>query len=664
MLEIDPFAPEFRLKKNRRDWWLRGRWRLDWIEDTYHNDTSAQTAEFVARGTSHVGSSLKIGRARWLIVGTVGLLLVLGLRLVYLQLWRGEHFRVLAVNNSERIIPIPAERGLFFDRNGTQLVENVPSFSLFLLPQDLPREPGERARVIARAAELSGKSESEIKQLINDYKAYSQDSITIKEDIDYDAALELQVESSDVPSIFIARGSKRLYGVPSASSTPSTFPNSLSHVLGYIGKLDPNELKELYSQGYIPTDSIGKTGIEKEYEKYVRGMPGRRRVQVNVRGKEQTVLAETAPVAGSQLQLAIDLEYQKKLQGIMEAYMTRSGKTRAAGIITNPNTGEILALVNLPSFINNDFSGGITSTTYKNYLDNINRPLFNRAISGQYPSGSTIKPVVAAAALEERLIDRNTAFLSTGGLGVGQWFFPDWKAGGHGITNVTKSLAWSVNTFYYYIGGGYGAFNGLGVDRLTGYYRRFGLGKPLGIDLPGEANGFVPTKAWKEATKKEPWYIGDTYNLSIGQGDLLVTPLQIAAMTGAVANGGTLYRPKLVKTVIDPATGERHDLKPEILRSPLASRDTMLTVRDGMRECVIYGSCRHLSSLPVLVAGKTGTAQWNQNKLNHAWFTSFAPYNDPEITVTILVEEGVEGSTMAAPIANDFYAWWAKFGRP
>jgi penicillin-binding protein 2 len=658
MYEIDPFAPECRRKKkDSARWHLSGRFKTLWVEDTYPIDGAAGH-DFITHGASHVGTSLTRSRARWLFISVCSLLLFLGVRLIWLQLIQGNEYRKLAINNSERLIPIPAERGLFFDRRGVQLVENIPSFSLYLLPQDLPRDSVERREVIAHAAALSGKSVTDIQQLIDEYKAYTQDSIVIKEDIDYDAALQLQVASTDVPSIFIAQGSKRWYGMRSNASSTSQLPSSLSAVLGYMGKLNATELQKIHNQGYTPADFIGKTGVEQEYESYLRGVHGRRRIQVNVRGKEQSILAEVAPVPGKQIQLAIDLQYQKKLQDIMQAYVQKNGKKRAAGIVMNPNTGEILALVNLPTFNNNDFSGGISSSTYKKYLDDVDHPLFNRAISGQYPSGSTIKSVVAAAALEEKIIDRSTTFLSNGGLRVGQWFFPDWKSGGHGITNVTKSLAWSVNTFYYYIGGGYGSFNGLGVDRLTGYLRRFGMGSLLGIDLPGEVAGFVPSKAWKQDTKHESWYIGDTYNLSIGQGDLLVTPLQIAVETSAIANGGKLLRPRVVSAIIDPETNEHTIIKPQIIRGDLASPETIAIVRDGMRECVVYGSCRQLSNLPVMAAGKTGTAQWNSAKPNHAWFTSFAPYDKPEITVTVLVEEGGEGSGISAPIAYDFYAWW------
>lgn len=662
MSELDPFAPEARQKKIIKYWFVPGRFRLNWVEESFYPDVTAATADFVSRGTSHVGSGLKPQRLFFLSLGIAIILFSLLARVIYLQIWSGPKYRALAVGNSERMLPIPAERGLIFDRNDKQLVENVPSFSLFLTPNDLPlvRDKEKRTAAIARISELSGVQTEEINSLITEYRAYQADSVTLREDIDYETALKLRVESAAVPGLIIAQGSKRFYGFTGQAVT-SSIPASLSHVLGYLGKLSPDELKDKYRNGYLPTDVLGKTGLEKWYESELRGQPGRRRLQVNSSGKEQTILAEVAPVAGQHLELTLDIAAQAQLEEIMNKYLSRPGSSgRGVGIVTEAKTGGIIALVSLPGFNNNDFSGGITSTTYKNYLENPNRPLFNRAVAGLYPSGSTIKPVVAAAALEENIVDANTSFESTGGIRVGQWFFPDWKPGGHGTTNVTKSLAWSVNTFYYYIGGGYGNFNGLGVERITSYMRKFGLGRMLGIDLPGEQTGFVPSRQWKEETKKEMWYIGDTYNLSIGQGDLLVTPLQIAATTGAVANGGTLNQPHLVKELIDPVSNERTPLNPEPVRREVATPNTLAIIRQGMKECVDYGSCRQLSNLPFTTAGKTGTAQWNSTKPNHAWFTSFAPVENPQITVTILAEEGGEGSSIAAPIAYEFYQWWGK----
>ncbi|MCK4554296.1 penicillin-binding protein 2, partial [Candidatus Parcubacteria bacterium] len=279
-------------------------------------------------------------------------------------------------------------------------------------------------------------------------------------------------------------------------------------------------------------------------------------------------------------------------------------------------------------------------------------------ISGEYPSGSTIKPVIAAAALEEGIISEHTSFTSVGGIKVGQWFFPDWRAGGHGITDVRRAIAESINTFFYYIGGGHQDFKGLGIDRIYKYGELFGLNAQLGIDLAGEVSGFLPTKKWKEETKGERWYIGDTYHLSIGQGDILVTPLQVANYTSVFANGGALYRPHLVKQILSGGDKVFKEVEPVIIRDNFIGDYNIEIVRQGMRRTVTAGSARSLQSVPVAVAGKTGTAQWSSKKNHHAWFTGFAPYDNPEVVITILVEEGGEGSDVAVPIAKEFLEWY------
>jgi penicillin-binding protein 2 len=241
---------------------------------------------------------------------------------------------------------------------------------------------------------------------------------------------------------------------------------------------------------------------------------------------------------------------------------------------------------------------------------------------------------------------------------LGQWFFPDWKVGGHGITDVKKALAMSVNTFFYYIGGGYQDFKGLGVDGLAKYARLFGLGSLTGIDLPGERPGFVPTAAWKLATKKEAWYVGDTYHFAIGQGDVLVTPLQVANYTSAIANGGTLYQPHLVSKVLDSNNNVIQEIQPKVLANHLIDPANLQIVREGMRQTITDGSARSLNTLPVQVAGKTGTAQWSTTKAPHAWFIGFAPYDQPKVVIAILVQEGIGGDVIAAPIAKDILNWY------
>lgn len=628
---------------------LKGKYSLTWVENT----TGFEDADAAIQpGPSHIGNSFSKTRAQLLYLSIFAIFFIIIGRLVYLQGIRGSDYFALAESNRQRVIPVPAPRGLIFDTKSTPLTQNIPNFSLALIPQDLPKETTEFNRVIERVAGMVNVPTTTIGETIAAFDKYKRDSIIIAEDIPYETALLLQIESPELPGVYVQQGSKRLYDIE---------PTSLAHILGYVGKLSPEEIDVLYPQGYSPADTVGKTGIEKSYEKALRGVFGRKRIEVNATGQTKTVLAEEASYPGAHLQLHIDDAMQEELERIMGRHLKAHSKTRAAGVVMDPENGAIRALVSLPSFNNNDFSGGINAAVYRAYTEDERNPLFHRAIAGTYPSGSTIKPALAAAGLEEGVITDTTSISSVGGIRIGRWFFPDWLPEGHGATDVRKSLAWSVNTFYYYLGGGYGDVAGLGVSRMVEYLKKFGLSSRLGIDTPGEADGFLPTPEWKEETKSEQWYIGDTYNMSIGQGDVLVTPLQMAALTSVIANGGTLYKPHVVQSLINPLTKERKDIAAEPIRSGFIDPAHVRTVQLGMRDCVLYGSCRQLSVLPIAVAGKTGTAQWSKNKDTHAWFTSFAPFEKPEIVVTILVEEGGEGARVAAPIAKEFYAWWARY---
>jgi penicillin-binding protein 2 len=338
--------------------------------------------------------------------------------------------------------------------------------------------------------------------------------------------------------------------------------------------------------------------------------------------------------------------------------MNERGLNKGSAVVLNPSNGEVLALLSLPAFDNNLFARGISQADYARLIVGDERPLFNRAIGGEFPPGSTFKMTLAVAALQEKIISENTDFLSSGGLRINQWFFPDWKAGGHGQTDVKKAIAQSVNTFFYYIGGGYDDFVGLGADKIVKYGERFGFGQQTGIDLSGEANGFLPSKEWKFEVKKEKWYIGDTYHLSIGQGDMLATPLQIAAYIGFFANGGSLYRPHLVKQIKNQANEIVDEIKTETVRKDFIDSANVNIVRQAMRQTVLDGSARRLGALKESSAGKTGTAQWSSKKDPHAWYTGFAPYENPEIAFVFLVEEGKDGSAITVSIAHDFLEWY------
>jgi penicillin-binding protein 2 len=336
---------------------------------------------------------------------------------------------------------------------------------------------------------------------------------------------------------------------------------------------------------------------------------------------------------------------------------------KAAIVAMDPRNGQVLALLSFPEFDSNVFEQGAYDNERKKILNDQNEPLFNRALSGQYPSGSVIKPVIGAAALQEGVVTPNTIVQDNGSIVIVNpyspgvvYTFPDWKT--HGAVNIYSAIAQSCDIYFYTIGGGYGNIEGLGVDRIKKYLNLFGFGQKTGIDLPGEQPGLVPDETWKKKAKNEPWYIGDTYHLSIGQGDLLVTPLQMASAISAIANGGKLYAPYLVDKIVDSDKNSIKVFEPELIRENFIDQKNLEAIRKGMRETVVSGSGRLLADLPVETAGKTGTAQVAGQKRENAWFVAFAPYENPEIALSIVFEGAGEGSSVAAPLARDILNWY------
>ncbi|NMB48155.1 penicillin-binding protein 2 [Candidatus Kuenenbacteria bacterium] len=570
--------------------------------------------------------------------------LVLFARLFWLQIFQGQNYAAIAEGNRLRLNILPAERGIIYDRFGTPLVANIPHFSLFFIPGDLPKNLQDQAAIANQLSRLKIKDETQILSAFAGASPASFTPVLLADDLTRDQVIALSVYEAELSGIKLITEPRREY----------LSGSGLSHVLGYLGEINEKELSSLTDKNYQAGDSLGKNGLELYYEDILRGLKGEEEVEVDARGKVKKIIARREPTAGQDIILSIDLDLQKELAAsLSRAIATAGGSGSGVAVALDPKSGEVLALVSLPDFDNNFFSAGINREAYNKYLSDPQKPLFNRAIAGTYPPGSTFKPVVASAALQAGIIDESTAFFSTGGLRIDKWFFPDWKAGGHGRTNVISALANSVNTFFYYIGGGYGDFEGLGVDLIKKYSALFNLGQTTGIDLPGEASGFLPDKDWKLATKGEPWYIGDTYHLSIGQGDILVTPLQVALYTAAVANGGTLYRPHLLKTSTETASSY-------LLKTDFITPQNIELVRRGLRATILSGSARSLGSLPVSAAGKTGTAQVGGDAPNHAWFTGFAPYDDPQIVLTVLVENGGEGSTVAVPVFREVFDWYFK----
>jgi len=567
-------------------------------------------------------------------------------QIFYLQVIKNSYYAYISAGRGSRIETIKAKRGLLFDRNLKPLVKNISNFSLTVVPARF-HQADNQAVLEAVKYYLSDVQKQELQNNLNTMPIYVNDSVTLLKELTYQQAILIQPVIVDTPSIQVTLEDQRQYSDSA----------SMSHVLGYMGKISKQELSRPQYKKYLSNDLIGKGGLEAFYEQELRGQDGQQRIDI-LPNKEEEVTYNQSPINGDNLILTIDGDLQQQLFTSLSKYVRANGNHGGAAVAMDPNTGEILAMVSYPSFDNTAFSKGLTVDEFNQIYNDRQKPLFFRTISGEYPSGSIIKPVIATGALEDGIITPATTVLSTGGIYFGKEFFADWKAGGHGVTNVIKALAESVNTFFYYVGGGYGNFKGLGPLGLAKWMERFGLGKITGIDLFGEEPGFVPTPQWKQSTRHQPWYPGDTYHLSIGQGDLLVTPLQVVNYTSAVANNGTLYQPYLVQKIVQPGNQTVSETTPKILSNNLASTNSLEVVREGMRAAVTTGSARSLSSLPIAVAAKTGTAQV-AGASPHAWFTCFAPYDHPQIALSILIENGVEGSTAAAPVAKEVLSWWA-----
>ncbi len=564
-------------------------------------------------------------------------LFVLGFRLFWLQVQEGFINLSLAEGNRVRMLPVAAPRGLILDQDGEVLASNDFVYEL-VVQANHPRDiEGENDAIF----EDIGLSRKEVEEKIINKKNISG-FITLKEKIPRDDALVLKSKLPaygrfEVIPIFI-----RKYADP-----------SLSHILGYIGKFNQQEQEE--SPEYSVNKFIGKAGLEKTYDKYLQGIPGTRKVEVDASGKLIRVLSTEDPLPGNTIQTTIDLDLQKYINEKLKE-KTSELNTAGAVVALDPRDGTVKAVVSLPGFDAGALSRGISEEEYKNLVESNDNPLLNRAVSGVYPSGSTIKPFIASSALEFGVIDESTAFETPPFIKIGQWRFPDWKD--HGYTNIKTAIAESNNIFFFALGGGWGPIkNPLGPSGIEKGLSRFGFGSTTGIDLQSEQKGFIPTPQWKKQATGESWYIGNTYNLAIGQGDLLVTPIQIANATAAIANNGTLYIPRSVKNIIKPKDQGVLELNKDdfIKKTTIFSENNLRIVREGMRQTVTNGSAYTIfgDDFITQVAGKTGTAQFGSEDKTHAWFTSFAPYDDPQLVVTVVIEAGGEGYETAAPLAKD-----------
>lgn len=575
--------------------------------------------------------------------------LILVFRALDLQVVQAAKYQYLAEGNRIRSRTIEAPRGIIYDSQGKILANNSSSFDLEVYPADLPQKKEDREKVYEALAKNSNINIEELKNNIQTKGLYSLEPIVLAKNISRDEALLLKVKYASMAGVEISNRPLRQYD--------NTI--TLSHVLGYVGKISQEELAK--DSNYKMTDQIGKSGLESFYEEKLKGQDGSEKMEVNSKGQIQRLLSTLEPVAGKDLVLTLDLDLQKKITETLNAMAEKSSK-KAVAIAMNPQTGGILAMVSLPGYDNNLFSSVNFNEEYKKLAENVNNPLFNRAISGTYASGSVIKPFIASAGLQENIISENTTINDPGEIKVGEWTFPDWKV--HGLVDVRKAIAESCDVFFYAVGGGWDKIKGLGVKKIKEYLEKFGFGAKTGIDLTGEEKGLVPDSDWKKKVKKEAWYIGDTYHLSIGQGDINVTPLQIVNGISAIANGGKLYKPHLLDKVVDSQGNELEKYQSEIISENFIDSNIIRIVQEGMRQTITSGSARSLNDLTdkngnaVEVTGKTGTAEFGTEDKTHAWFVTYAPFDNPSIAMVILVEGAGGGDEAAVPVAKEILQYY------
>ena len=602
------------------------------------------------------------------------------------RLWRfqfvqGQEYRREAERQSTELVTVPASRGVIYDRTGERLVRNVPSFKVSVVPANLPDDEDRAKDVLVRLAMLldipyagstadaDGDGEEVtlgIREMIEDvpYVAPYR-PIVVQRNVEREKALLVAQESSQLPGVSVEVESVRDY----------PYGPLLSQILGYLLPI-PEEREQAYrDEGYDPaTDRVGTAGIEATYEDVLKGTKGEQIVEEDVLGRVLRVVEErTAPVPGHNVYLTLDLDLQQAAEDALRRGLAEAMSPRGVAIAMNPQTGEILAMVSLPTYDNNIFVQGVSQSDWERWQDR-HRPLINHAISDAVPPGSVFKVVVASAALQEGVLTPRTQLSCPGRIVVPNRYYPNdpgraqpfycWNEAGHGALDVVGGLAQSCDVFFYKAGGGFEEtdFDGLGVGRIAEYARLFGLGEPTGVGLPAESGGLVPTADWKRKTYGESWSTGDTYNLSIGQGFLEVTPLQMLNAVNVVANQGTLYRPRIVDRVTDAQGETVESLEPDIVHTVPVSREHLSLVREGMEGAVAYGTAARRGQIEGLpVAGKTGTAQFCDDIMcgvgfeqpEHAWFAAFAPVEGPEISVIVYLYNGGEGSVTAVPVAHD-----------
>ena len=575
-----------------------------------------------------------------------------------MQIIEGDKFSRLADDNRSRSLLYQPIRGVIYDQNNVQLVFNESSFDLVLDKRDLPPEEDRRNTILSEVANIVGKEFNELK--IETEKS-TEPTLLISKNLSHDKllVLETKIGQKMLPGFRIDKNIIRNY----------KDGNVFSHVIGYLGRIDGKEYKSLTN--YSISSYVGKMGLEKSYEETLRGTPGLIKVHKDALENIKSEEVVAVPENGNSLVLWLDSELQKKVREALERKLQELGAKKAIGIAVDPKTGGILSMVSLPDFDNNAFQKNSGTNSVTDLLNDPNQPIFNRVISGKYLVGSTIKPLIASAALEEKIIDPKKEIYSPGYIEIPHQYdpeivytFKDWTI--HGWVDMRKAIAQSSNVYFYSVGGGYKDQKGLGPTLIKEFLKLFGWTDKTGIDLFNEVSGFIPDKEWKRDILKEPWWDGDTYNLSIGQGFVQVTPLEVVTAYAAIANGGTLLKPQIVKQIINTSEENKviQDFMPQAIRENFIKPEYLSIVREGMRQGVSgynspLASSILLNDLPVVAAAKTGTAELGFDHYNN-WITVFAPYNNPKIVITLMIEnvKGVQAAVL--PVAKEILDWYFR----
>jgi len=591
-------------------------------------------------------------RLVYLMIGVAVILFALLFRAGYLQITRGSYYKEQSENNRVRIVYIQPQRGLVYDRHGELLANNVPSFNLYLVPEDI----SDKNAVLDELARLVHLDRAEMESKIHSRKNnVPYMPVKIKDGLSLQEVSLIEGHRLDLAGTLIEPEPQRnyLYGTLAA------------HLLGYVGEISASQLQDPENADVLPGTSVGQSGIEKTYDPYVRGNVGQKIIEVDAMGHEMKVLRVEPPASGSDIYLTIDLNLQKTAEEAL-------GKDPGTIVAINPRNGEILAMVSHPAYDPNQLSQTLSPAEWDALSSDPGHPLTNRATQGQYPPGSTFKLVVSSAALETKEVTPEEQIECTGGMYFGRRIYRDWKRGGHGLMDLHSAIVQSCDVYFYEVG------RRIGIDRLAEVANEYGLGQPTGIELASEKSGVIPSSDWKTRIKGEPWYPGETLSASIGQGYVTVTPIQLANLIGTVAMSGIRYQPHLIKAIRDRATQRLFEFPPVEVGKVEMSKRTFSVIQKALAGVVSepHGTGAAAQSKIVSIGGKTGTAQVVETRpgiptkslpkelQDHAWFIAYAPVENPQIAVAVLVEHGGHGGETAAPPARKVIEEYLKNDRP